>query len=202
MCGRYKIELTPKDLDGFYILINELLNRKVKDGFFNPFMGRELTPGSVIPCLTEDEDEEMKWGFTMDKKLIFNGRSESVTEKTMFRNLIGSRRCIVPSTQYYEWGGKNKYEIRTEKPYFFMAGLYRPEENEDGKIVNRALILTTDPNDDIRKIHDRMPVILSEDDAGKYLDKNTDISEITRLLKPWDGKLDMNIKGNEQLSFF
>ena len=123
-----------------------------------------------------------------DKKSInINARSETLFEKKSFRNSFKSKRCLIPVNGFYEWEkiGKDKF------PYFVQsvddgglvfAGLwdewYDVIKNE--KIISVALI-TTQSNEKIAKIHDRMPVILDSKHWETWLDKDTSLEELNKL---------------------
>ena len=93
------------------------------------------------------------------KGVIINARSESVAEKYMFRDSFLKRRCIVPSTGYYEWS-KQKEKLRFNLPgqrMLYMAGIY--QNTPEGL---RFVILTMEANDSVSPIHHRMPLILTD----------------------------------------
>lgn len=199
MCGRFRIEISPKDILGFYRLI-ELVDKRYKeyeDWFTGP--GRDHYPGSIAAVLTAGGLQEQTWGFPLDKKLVFNGRSESIDEKPMFRPLVQENRCLIPATSFYEWNNKRKYTIATQSPYFFMAGLYRTWRDENGP-SSRFVILTTDADDDMAKIHTRMPVILEERSLLDYLDPTKPFEAIRSQLRPWNNGLRIELAQGEQLS--
>lgn len=122
-----------------------------------------------------------KWGLVprwakdpgIGNKLI-NARSETVEEKPSFREAFSRRRCIIPADGFYEW----KREARRKQPFFFrmrderpfgFAGLWERWEGE-GEVINSCTILTTEANEVLRPVHDRMPVILHLEDYELWLD--------------------------------
>ena len=121
--------------------------------------------------------KNMLWGFTSnyDKSLVINARSESVREKPMFSESIALRRCIIPASGFYEWDA-NKARYRFFMPeggLILMAGIYRNEPTG-----NRYTILTTDANETMAPVHNRMPVIISEDEIRPWLRDDTKTDEI------------------------
>ena len=111
----------------------------------------------------------MRWGFPMpDKKgVAFNARVESAGEKAMFRDSLAGRRCAVPAAGFYEWnrsGEKAVFE-HLDGAALYFAGCYRWQ---DGQFC--FVILTTDANDSMKTVHDRMPLILSRDEAVRWLE--------------------------------
>lgn len=202
MCGRFRIEISPKDIIGFYRLIEEV-NRRYHDHqeYFSG-TAADYYPGSDVPVLTPEKIELQNWGFPLEKKLVFNGRSESIQEKRMFRDLVDVNRCIIPATLFYEWHNKAKYTIQAQSPYFFMAGLYRTYREKGGEARNSFVILTTDADKDVSAIHTRMPVILPEDRLKDYLDPTIPYQEIERDIRPWNQGLIVKPAAGEQLSLF
>ena len=98
--------------------------------------------------------------------LIINARAESVIDKPMFRDSILQRRCVIPASWFYEWN-RQKEKItfkREDSSVLFMAGVY--QKHEEG---NRFVILTTDANESMRPVHDRMPVILEEQELKDWI---------------------------------
>jgi putative SOS response-associated peptidase YedK len=131
----------------------------------------------------------MRWGllpsWTKDPKtapLLNNARSETVAEKPSFRAAFKSRRCLIPASGFFEW----KREGNFKQPYYFrrpddaplaFAGLW-----ERWHDIESCTILTTDANELMAQIHDRMPVILSPNDYGEWLDPAA--TEPGKLLTP------------------
>ncbi len=121
----------------------------------------------------------MRWGYQLpDGKLIFNARSETAAQKTMFADGMRQRRCLVPADSYYEWQkteqGKQKYVIAPSNANgFFLAGIYRIEQ---GRPV--FSILTKDPVESIAFIHNRMPVILPNEAMSDWLNPRFNGAEI------------------------
>lgn len=105
---------------------------------------------------------------------MINARVETAPDKPAFRSAFRRRRCLVPADGFYEWrktgARKQPYYVRMAdgKPFAF-AGLWERWEGPDGEVASCTL-LTTGPNDLLAPIHDRMPVILSPDDYGLWLD--------------------------------
>lgn len=112
--------------------------------------------------------EDMAWGFiAYDKKgLLINARAETVLERKTFRDSILHRRCIIPAKHFYEWDkAKNKVTfLRSDRPILYMAGFYRKYGGED-----RFIIITTQANASVLKIHDRMPLILEEKEISDWI---------------------------------
>lgn len=112
--------------------------------------------------------EVMLWGFIPPGKsgLIINARAESVLERPMFAESIRHRRCIIEAAGYYEWNRSRQKASFTsaDEHKLYMAGCYRYDSGAD-----RFVIITTAANESVAKVHDRMPLILSEEEAKAWL---------------------------------
>ena len=132
----------------------------------------EIRPTDVVPVIAPNRAGEraifpMKWGFS-GKSLLINARSETAALKPTYQESWKRRRCIVPASWYYEWEHLRGSDGKTRTGDRFMiqpkgadmtwlCGLYRMEEG-----FPVFVILTREPGDEIRFIHDRMPLILPE----------------------------------------
>lgn len=138
--------------------------------------GCEVFPRDTVAVLANNRQQApapfpMRWGFTEFGKLIFNTRSETAAAKPLFRDGIMNRRCLIPAICYYEWDqDKNKFQIGpVESELIWIAGIYRFEEN-----TPVFSILTRAPSDELRKIHERMPVIIPNKNKFTWLEKEAD----------------------------
>lgn len=120
-----------------------------------------------------------------------NARSETVAEKSMFRDLLRTRRCAVPADGYYEWrttsSGKVPFwfRLRSQEPFFF-AGLWDTWHAGRPDALSSYILMTTEPNEIAAKVHNRMPVLLHARDVRRWLDPaESDAGEITGLLRPY-----------------
>ena len=132
----------------------------------------EIRPTDVVPVIAPNRNGNravfpMKWGFS-GKTLLMNARAETAAEKPTFQESWERRRCIVPASWYFEWehlrgnDGKthtgDKYMIQPKgSTMTWLCGLYRIEEG-----LPVFVVLTREPGEEIRFIHDRMPLILPE----------------------------------------
>ncbi|MFQ5994388.1 MAG: SOS response-associated peptidase [Acidiferrobacterales bacterium] len=126
-----------------------------------------------------------------DNAKMINARAETLTERPFFRSAFAQRRCLVPADGFYEWkkvtGKKQPYSIRTknEKPIAF-AGLWE-RWRDRSRVIESCAIITTDANELIQSLHDRMPVILDEQDYARWLDCSLDDPvALQPLLRPYD----------------
>jgi putative SOS response-associated peptidase YedK len=159
----------------------------------------EVRPTDLVPVIAPSSKSQeptvfpMVWGFTIPQRQtsLFNARVESATEKPTFKESCEKRRCIVPASWYYEWEhlinastGKSKtgdkYMIQAKgSNVIYLAGLYRLEEIA-GIQVPVFTILTREPSDEIRFIHDRMPVMLPKEYIREWVNPNGKPEEIIR----------------------
>lgn len=141
----------------------------------------------LIPFWTRTEPEEIR-------AMTLNARAETLFTKPSFREPIRMKRCLVPSTGYFEWRheGKSKipyYIYLKEEPIFSIAGIYDVwTDKETGEQLTTFSIITTTTNpltDYIHNTKHRMPAILSKEDEEKWLDPNLSKAEIESFLKPF-----------------
>jgi putative SOS response-associated peptidase YedK len=125
---------------------------------------------------------------------FINARAETAWEKASFREAFARRRCLIPATGFYEW---QKLDPKRRQPWlirlvsgrvFAFAGLWEPPPASGG--TPTCTILTTEPNDVARPIHDRMPVILDPTDYERWLDPAATLpAEVRPLLRPYAADL-------------
>ncbi|WP_068470981.1 SOS response-associated peptidase [Candidatus Protochlamydia phocaeensis] len=125
---------------------------------------------------------------------LINIRSESLTEKPLFKRYFEHQRCLVPADGFFEWkkAGTKKIPYRAivkKEPIFAFAGLWDFITQPDGSKAYCFTILTTEANDLLRPIHDRMPVILLPDEEDKWLDPSIQVgAHLQPLLHPYPAK--------------
>ena len=199
MCGRAYSTFTEEE-----IRLRYLNKKKVKIPSFAPNFN--MSPSQeVVVLLSEDGEPQLelfRWGlvpfWAKDIKIgykMINARADTISEKPAFRNAFKKRRCIVPLSGFIEW----KREDETKRPFriqlknhqiMSVAGIWeswKPEEK--GKELHTFSIITTDANSFMKKIHDRMPVILDQKDEAAWLDpENEDTARLQKLLKPCPSK--------------
>jgi putative SOS response-associated peptidase YedK len=191
MCGRYSL-----------ICIDDLGNRF---RVFDPLMGIRsqfnVAPGNEMPVIVRSDRNRlviMRWGliprWTKDIRAAIpqiNARAETLAEMPAFRALLSTHRCLVPASGFFEWKkeGKRKipYYIRLNKsPLFSFAGLYDQWCNPEGVTVSTYTIVTCKANHLVAPLHDRMPVILSQQDEDRWLDTCPPPSgELNKILVPY-----------------
>lgn len=165
-----------------------------------------IAPTQSAPVIFRDDEgdhlDSMRWGLVphwskeIGTRPLFNARGETVAEKPSFRTAFKRRRCLVPATGFYEWqkkSGKQKiphFIRRKDEGPMVFAGLWERWDQEDGDILHSFTIITTTPNETMKPLHDRMPVILDEHDEAKWLDpEEHDPDHLKPLIKPCDSDL-------------
>ncbi|HUP31063.1 MAG TPA: SOS response-associated peptidase [Usitatibacter sp.] len=153
----------------------------------------------------EREVAVLRWGlvpfWAKDLKVgtkMINARSEGVEGKPAFRDAVKQRRCLVPATGFFEWQGEpgHKQPFAITLPgqtLFAFAGLWERWKGAEGEPVETFTIVTTDANESVARIHDRMPVILPMDAIDEWLTAPPD--EARRLLKPYEGAVELRAVG-------
>ena len=174
MCGRYQVS-TEEEIIEIREIINEVNERYKDKPELSSMKTGEIFPTEIAPVLVshngESQAQLMKWGFSRwnSKGVIINARSETALEKKSFHASLLNRRCVVPTTGFYEWqkreGGKTKYLFRLpETKMLYLAGLY-----EKSPLGDTYVIMTTAANPSISLYHDRMPLILTSDILSQWL---------------------------------
>lgn len=121
---------------------------------------------------------------------LINARAEGVHQKPAFRQAFRRRRCLVPADGFYEWqrvgGQKQPYHIGLrDGSLFAFAGLWELWQRGEAA-VDSCTLITTEANDALRPIHDRMPVILASADYDRWLDPdNQQADDLLPLLRPY-----------------
>jgi putative SOS response-associated peptidase YedK len=158
-----------------------------------------IAPRQDVPVVTAGNEgriiEAMGWGlvpyWTTDINRAIrptNAKSETVATSGMFRTSFAKRRCLIPASGFYEWqtiSSKHKqpYLIDLKDRHLFaMAGLYDNWKDPTGNWLRTFTIITTEPNHLVSHVHDRMPVILAQNDEALWLDPTTPLAELQPIL--------------------
>lgn len=223
MCGRYYVnDDTAKEIERIIAIAQEKLDKAISSdssllvnrpevirdtslpassSHTLPSQSKDIHPTDTASVLIGKEQilccHQQKWGMPgFDKKqVLINARSESAMEKPTFRDAMAKRRIVVPAAGFYEWNqSKEKSTFyRKDHPAIFMAGLYNPYE--DGE---RFVILTTAANPSMEPVHDRMPLLLEEEEILPWiLDSNAAKEILKKVPYLLERKTDF-----EQMSLF
>lgn len=198
MCGRFTLS-QPSDAIASAFNLPEIPSLEPR---YN------IAPTQLIPAILTTPGQNDKhlqmlyWGLipswakdaSIGAKMI-NARAETASEKPSFKNALKRRRCLIIADGFYEWqrqdGKKQPYYFRLEsgQPFAF-AGLWENWHSSEGETITSCTILTTEANDLLRPIHDRMPVILDAKDYDTWLDPEVQKPELIQpFLHPYPAKL-------------
>ena len=193
MCTRFYIEPRSEELD-------EIMEAAVRTGLAHKFLvagsgvttSGEVRPTNVVPVIAPNKDGKrtvfpMRWGFRIPgRSLVVNARTETAAVRPTFRESWKQHRCVIPASWYFEWehldapGGKtktgDKFAIQPRgQSVTWLCGLYRMEDG-----FPAFTVLTREPSDDVRRIHDRMPLILPEEMTDAWISPDNKPEDIIR----------------------
>jgi putative SOS response-associated peptidase YedK len=200
MCGRFTLTAT----------VDQLIDRFDVEFFLEQeeyLPSYNVAPSqSVLAVINNGSHKRMgflRWGLippwakdmSIGYKMI-NARAETLSEKPSFRNAYKNKRCLIVADSFYEWkriDSKTKTPMRIKlksDELFAMAGLWESWKSPEGKTIYSCSVITTQPNELVQDIHDRMPVILKPEDEKNWLDPSiSDTSKLQPLLKPLEPSL-------------
>ena len=159
-----------------------------------------IAPGTDIPAIRHSPDGKrvmhlLRWGlvphWAKDPSIgarLSNAWGETLTEKPSFRDVFKRCRCLVPADGFY----KKKSEDKQKQPYYFsmksgepfaLGGLWESWRAPNGDILRTCCLITTEPNEIMLPVHDRMPVIVSPDDYETWLTGDPD--NVQALVRPY-----------------
>jgi putative SOS response-associated peptidase YedK len=198
MCGRFTLRASASVIAEQFALFEVA-----------PFNARfNIAPTQPVPVIRvqpgRTPSRELVWlrwglvpGWAKDPAIgsrLINARAETATEKPAFRAAMRQRRCLIAADGFYEWQGSGRTKqayfirLRDDRPFAF-AGLWEAWEGPDHSMLETCTLLTTGPNDIIRPIHDRMPVILPPAAYSEWLDPAVDDPRrLSPLLVPYAGE--------------
>lgn len=195
MCGRYTLH-SPRQLILDHFQLSDGISIEPR---YN------IAPSQDVPAVRLDKDGKrelvkLRWGlipsWAQEAKTgysMINARAETVASKPAFRAAFRKRRCLLPADGFYEWksgaNGKQPYHIRMQAhDIFAFAGLWEHWEDENGQVIESCTIIVTDANNLMQPIHERMPVILDQEDYQQWLDVDSfNANRLESLLRPYPG---------------
>ena len=201
MCGRFTLHASPEQIAAQFDVAEpeQLADR------FNIAPTQPVGIVRLDRTATEREWTHVHWGLIpswakdpgMGARMI-NARGETVAEKPSFRAALKRRRCLVPADGFYEWkrtgSSKQPYHIRLQDQQLFaFAGLWEIWTAPDGTELQSCTVITTEPNELMAQLHDRMPVIVAPEDYEQWLGTGKDadakeIEQIRHLIRPFDAR--------------
>ncbi|HEX9839479.1 MAG TPA: SOS response-associated peptidase [Anaerolineales bacterium] len=194
MCGRFTLTVDPAELQ------EQFENYTFPPQFAPRFNIAPTQPVLAIPNDGENAADFFVWGLipmwakdpSIGSRLI-NARGETLAEKPAFRGSLKYKRCLILADGFYEWktAGTRKpktpyfIHMNDRKPFAF-AGSWDSWNSPDGSLVRSCTIITTEPNELVSIIHNRMPVILHPRDYAKWLDTSPQTpDQLKPLIKPF-----------------
>jgi putative SOS response-associated peptidase YedK len=192
MCGRFTLSVEAE-------VLALRFHAQIERGAYTPTYN--AAPSQALSVILNDDPESIvraDWGFVPHwadgregVKAVINARAESVADKPFFRSAFKDNRCLVLADGFYEWRrsqteGKVPYRIalRSREPFAF-AGLWSQVHDSSGSLHSTFCIITTTPNELVAKIHDRMPVILRQEDEEDWLNPQLGLDEAKAMLSPY-----------------
>jgi putative SOS response-associated peptidase YedK len=195
MCGRFSLAADMTTVAQRFGLLTPTAESAAWTAHYN------IAPTKTVVVVSDDGTRyltQMRWGlipsWAKDPAIgnrMINARAETVATKPAFRVALRKRRCLVVADGFYEWQqrgrGKQPFYIvlKSREPFGF-AGLWDTWTSTDGEEIRTCTIITTEANEVLKPIHDRMPVILSHEAEAIWLDPTIqDPAELLPLLKPY-----------------
>ena len=199
MCGRFTITVTMDELKDYlseYYEIDEMKSKIVVPRY-------NVAPGQEIITIINDGNKNrvglLKWGlvppFAQDEKIgnsMINAKSETLHEKPSYKSSFEHKRCVILANGFYEWKRNDKIKtpmriLMKDQSIFPIAGLWSTYHRPDGTKLHTCTIITTQANEVVSSIHDRMPVILTEENRKAWLNPRiTDYQLLSHTLKPFE----------------
>lgn len=198
MCGRYTITVTLEELMLRYDMYDTYMPR------YSPKYN--VAPGQQVMAIVHDGQRnklgELRWGlipeWAKDEKMgyqMLNARSETLADKPAFCKPFERKRCLIPADSFYDWKGTGKHKqpmriMLRSKELFSMAGLYDTWTSPEGVRISTCTVITTESNEMMKDIHERMPVILPRDKEAVWLNRSMkNVDQLRPLLQPYPSEL-------------
>ncbi len=177
MCGRYYV-----DEDTVQAVRDLVRNQDQR------VLTGDICPSARATVVTAREQrlfaEDMVWGIRgfQGSSLLINARAETIREKRTFREDVKSRRCVIPAKGFYEWSPeKEKYHFEDPGMTLYLAGCFDPR--------HCFVIITTAANESVRPVHDRMPLLITEEEIVDWIIEDSYfpalLEETPKLLRRW-----------------
>jgi putative SOS response-associated peptidase YedK len=198
MCNRVRASFEFRETKVRWNLFNDLPE-------FKPSYNIAPDRGDILAVVKSEPGNQgrlMYWplipSFAKGMKLEYstsNATAERLRESSVYKRLLNTRRCLIPINGFYEWHGvkppKTPYYVylKSGEP-FALAGLWDTWKKPEGSILESFTIITTEPNELMRPIHRRMPVILARESEPAWLDCSANpFDKVQSFLKPFPSDL-------------
>ena len=193
MCGRFSLSTTPGELSG---LLEPWLTPLDEAWLERYAPRRRIQPGEPVLVLHREHGKtglsHMLWGllpsWVKDPSKgprPFNARAETLSEKASFRGAWRHHRCLLPASAFLEKGERVE---RCDGRPFWLAGLWDRWLGPDGSELDSCCVITTEPNELLRTLHDRMPVVIPNglEEAWLEAGDHSHRKALEAMLTPWD----------------
>ena len=143
-----------------------------------------IAPTDPVLAVGPTRAEVVRWGIEGAKGGLFNLRAETALSKPYYQRLLLTQRILVPASHFYEWRKVGEQRLpmavsRADGGFLHLAGVLARWEGQPA-----VTILTTTPNADIANLHNRMPVVLNDDDAATWVLEDLSLEQLTAFLRP------------------
>ena len=209
MCGRFTLTYDINTIANTFHAQNTLSTQAESSPRYN------IAPTQGIVAVMQNDTRHLdllRWGLipswakeeSIGSKMI-NARAETLAEKPSFKRLLHTRRCLIVADGFYEWKAETKgpkqpmyFSLQQHEPFAF-AGLWDSWKSPDGALLRTCTIITTNANELVAPVHNRMPVILPSTAYDAWLDPTLrDEQELLPLLKPYNAQ-DMTVRAVSRL---
>ncbi|MFC2130756.1 SOS response-associated peptidase [Bacteroidota bacterium] len=195
MCGRFALSAQTD-------MVEKLLPELYSSSEIKP--SYNIAPTQDVSVILDESPKEIsiaRWGlipfWSKDKSIgskMINARAETLTEKPSFKQLFNKKRCLIVADGFFEWkkidSSKRKFpyfiKMKTGEPFTF-AGLWDIWKSHENNAITSTVIITTEPNEIVKPIHDRMPVIILPEEREFWLSDDIDQVSLKKFLKPYPG---------------
>jgi putative SOS response-associated peptidase YedK len=197
MCGRYTLTNPDPVKLAQRFMLGEAAVPKVQPRY-------NVAPTDPVLAVRRNDEVgreagRLRWGLVPGRwaekggRPLINARAEGLASQPAFAESFRERRCLIPADGFYEWrrdarGRRPFWIARPDGELFAFAGIWAAlparASGDEGELLHSCAIVTTEPSELIRTIHDRMPVILDPELEGAWLDPDTDEEELLAMLRP------------------
>ena len=184
MCGRYELKIKFEELPS---LLKKELPKNFKQNYFKQELIKPTDPVIVLKNEGKTTTSIMLWGFISEwakdpfQKGIprpFNARAETITEKKLFKGSWRHKRCLLPASAFFE---KDHRISRKDQQSFWLGGIWNRWMSSDGSEIESCCVLTTEPNELLKPLHKRMPVIIPNGLEEIWINSVKDGSQLKEL---------------------
>lgn len=190
MCGAFSIIHPFRDL-------SQKFNAGYNDTETKPRYN--VRPSQSIPAILNTDPDEIVhtfWGiqppFIQGKRYLINARDDSLNKPT-WNKLLHEQRCLILADGFFEWKKSENVKVKTpfyftrkDKEPFAFAGLWKLNKAPNGEEIPHTVIITTEPNELVADVHNRMPAMLDPKEGKEWLNPDISPEEAKHLLRPYD----------------